>query len=409
MTTEWFNAGFKGVRYKKHPTRKKGIRFDQYFAIYYQLDGKRKEEGVGWASRGFTAAGAYALLNELKQNHKSGEGPQTLAEKRKLEEHAREQARLEQKAAALSLDDYWPDYYRQAQRTKKASSYDKEESHFRLWLSPALGHVPIREIDILHWDGLVETLTAANKSKRTIEYVTGTLRRILKHAYHRGLVKIPPPSGKRIGATGPGGSNRRLRVINQKEATAILAALQNTDPYAWRITRFAFLTGARVSECFHLKWRDIDRNRSLIVFPETKNRDSREIQLSKPILDLLEETPGGELDAAVFTSKDGRPYKEAPRAFRMAVNDLKLNNGRSKRDRVSFHSIRHTVATQLAKTLNPRDLMDLMGWRTVEMAMRYVHANKDKKASALDSLHDTIFSEPEDKGGNVIPFKKKGT
>ncbi|MBC2732813.1 MAG: site-specific integrase [Desulfobacteraceae bacterium] len=407
MATEWFNAGFQGVRYKKHPTRKKGIQFDKYFAIYYQLNGKRKEEGVGWATRGFTAAGAYDLLNELKQNHKSGEGPQTLAEKRKLEEHAREQARLKEKAEALSLDDYWPTYYEHAKRIKKLSSAEKEESHFRKWLSPTLGKVPIRGIDVLQWDLLVETLTAARKSLRTLEYVTGTLRRVLKHAYHRGLVTMPPPSGKRIGVTGPGSSNRRLRVISKKEAQAILSKLKTTDSHAWRITRFAFLTGARASECFNLKWRDIDRSRMVLIFPETKNRDVRHLKLTPPINDLLKKITEGPLDEPVFLRKDGKPYKEAPPAFRAAVADLKLNNGRSKREKISFHNIRHTVATELAKTLNLRDLMDVMGWRTVEMAMRYVHANEDKKASALASLHDTMLAEQEENGGNVIPFKGK--
>ncbi len=49
-----------------------------------------KEEGLGWASQGWTAAKAYDRLRELKENRKIGNGPQTLAEKRELEKKRKE-------------------------------------------------------------------------------------------------------------------------------------------------------------------------------------------------------------------------------------------------------------------------------------------------------------------------------
>ncbi len=54
MGTKWNSTKYPGVRYREHKSRKHGIRPDQYFAIRYQKDGKRKEEGVGWASEGWT-------------------------------------------------------------------------------------------------------------------------------------------------------------------------------------------------------------------------------------------------------------------------------------------------------------------------------------------------------------------
>lgn len=92
-------------------------------------------------------------------------------------------------------------------------------------------------------------------------------------------------------------------------------------------------------------------------------------------------------------------YRQAPYSFEAAVDDLKLNEGRGKRDRLVFHSIRHSVATRLAQRLGPRDLMDVMGWRTVQMAMRYVHGNEAAKAKALA----TLGTAPEE--GKVLPFR----
>ena len=71
---------------------------------------------------------------------------------------------------------------------------------------------------------------------------------------------------------------------------------------------------------------------------------------------------------------------------------------------MSFHSIRHSVATELARHLNLRDLMDVMGWRTVQMAMRYVHGNEKAKRNALAGLENTM--KPKDPA-KVIDIKKR--
>jgi len=56
----------QGIRFRKHPTRKRGVKFDRYFSIYYQFEGKRKEEGIGWESEGWTEERVKILYNELK-------------------------------------------------------------------------------------------------------------------------------------------------------------------------------------------------------------------------------------------------------------------------------------------------------------------------------------------------------
>ena len=59
MPVQWQSTGFPGVRFYKHPNRKHGVKYDRYFAIRYQHDGKRREEGLGWSSEGWTAEKAF--------------------------------------------------------------------------------------------------------------------------------------------------------------------------------------------------------------------------------------------------------------------------------------------------------------------------------------------------------------
>jgi integrase len=399
---KWFKTQFPGIRFREHPTRKHGIKWDRYFVLHYKLNGKVIDEPAGWASEGVTPEKAFMKLQELKANKKAGTGPRTLGEKRAEEEakEARVKAKAKEEVAAnRTLSEYWQEsYFPAAQRSKKACSWDKEEVHFRLWIGPLLGKFPLRSIGLKQWDELVKTISAKGLSPRSKEYITGTLRRILKHAYDRRMVDDSPPTGKRIGVTGPG-NNRRLRVISHDEEAAIMEQLSIVDMNAWRITRFCFLTGCRASEAFTLTWQNIDRNRNVIVFAETKNRDPRTIPLSPPLLDLLDSLEPGTPGQHVFTKADGSPYLEAPYSFRTAVNNLGFNQDHSKRDVLVFHSIRHTVATRLAQRLGPRDLMSVMGWRTASMALRYVHDNENAKAKALAMLGVV----PET--GKILPFK----
>ena len=70
MAAKWIKTSFPGVRYREHEKRKSGVRRDQYFTIRYKLAGKDREEGLGWASEGWSAKKAYARLSELKENLK---------------------------------------------------------------------------------------------------------------------------------------------------------------------------------------------------------------------------------------------------------------------------------------------------------------------------------------------------
>lgn len=382
--------GKGGVRYREHETRKHGRQSDRYYTLSYWWEGRAKTEGVGWASEGVKPTDCFALLENLKRNQKLRQGPCTLAEMRAeqdREKRAVQDALLAEEKRRVTLAQYFEQEYAPVARTqKKASSWGKEEQHFRSWIGPLLGKQCVADIDLPHWDDLVKSLSAAGLSVRTKEYVTGTLRRILKFAYERRVVSNPPPSGKRIGCTGPGNSNRRTRVITPAEETAILDALESADPCAWRFVRFAFLTGARSSEIAGLRWGQVDFTRGLVQFVDTKNKDSRELPLSSATEALLQSAQVGNPDDHVFCMPNGLPYKQAPSAYFTAVEKLGMNEGRAERDRISFHSIRHTVATRLARTLSIRDLMDVMGWRVMAMAARYIKSNDASMRSALEGL-----------------------
>ena len=117
---------------------------------------------------------------------------------------------------------------------------------------------------------------------------------------------------------------------------------------------------------------------------------------------LFLELKRGTDDALIFGKQSGGAFKEAPAAFVNVVASLGLNQGRGPRERLTFHSIRHSVATELAKRLSLRELMDTMGWRSVDMAARYMHTNQDNQQRALAGLENLLTAEQ----ARVIPFSK---
>ena len=73
------------------------------------------------------------------------------------------------------------------------------------------------------------------------------------------------------------------------------------------------------------------------------------------------------------------------------ANQLKLNDGiEDPRQRVVFHTLRHTVASWLA--LDGTDIymiMKLMRHKTISMTMRYAHLIPDAKRRAVEDLCST--------------------
>mgnify|MGYP000471040312 CR=1 FL=1 len=111
---KWHKTKFPGVRYREHPTRKHGVQFDKYFVIRYTLNGKRHEEALGWASDGWSPENASEELARLKRAQRTGDGPQTLAERREQEKarkKAEKKARKDQEIANTTFDMIWKKYW----------------------------------------------------------------------------------------------------------------------------------------------------------------------------------------------------------------------------------------------------------------------------------------------------------
>jgi len=153
------STNFPGVRYREHPTRKHGVRFDRYFTIRYQVNGKRHEEGLGWASQGWSAARALEVLSELKKAQRVGEGPQTLRERRKRKSAQIQAEKVHQEAERRELFTFGElagQYLEWAKTNKR--SWLADEQRYRVHLAGPLRDKPLKSITSLDLERLKRNL-----------------------------------------------------------------------------------------------------------------------------------------------------------------------------------------------------------------------------------------------------------
>jgi len=96
----WKSTRFAGVRYREHPTEKFQGRPKKYFVIRYKRHGRLAEEAIGWESSGINAHKCADIRNQIISNIKTGQGFQSLSEKR----GKKEAERNAEKSQAVTLE-----------------------------------------------------------------------------------------------------------------------------------------------------------------------------------------------------------------------------------------------------------------------------------------------------------------
>lgn len=401
---KWNSTKYPGVRCREHKTRKHGIRPDQYFAIRYQKDGQRKEEGVGWASEGWTPQKVALKLAALKAAATTGEGETRLSEARaKAEaEKEQEQSRQEQEARDnLSLADYFKEiYYPAISQEKKKAAHVREESLFRLWIGPVMGQKPFKDISAFDLERLKKTMLKTGRAPRSVEYALTTLGQIFRHAERFGYFQGPIPTTqvKKLKF-----DNKRVRFLSQEEAHTLLALLQETSPGAYTKALLSIHCGLRAGEIFSLTWKDVDLDHGLITLLDTKSGRTRTVSMTGDIKAIFYQMePGNKMDL-VFPARGGGKSTQISKAFSRAVEKAGFNEGiDDRRQRVTFHTLRHTFASWLVMDgISLYEVKELLGHASLAMTERYSHLAPDRNRRAAAAM-EKVFQQQKDDENKIV-------
>ncbi len=389
MARQWVKTSFVGVRFREHETRKHGVRPDRYFSVRYKLDGKDKEEGLGWSSQGWTAQKAAEKLAKLKEAQRTGEGCVTLAEKRKQAEARREQDRQEEEARArdnITFAAYFAnDYLPLARVTKKPESIRKTEEHVKNWLGPVVGRLPLKSIRQMHMQKVLLAMANAGRSPRSIQYVFATFRAIWNHARNNGFVQVQSPTK---GVALPKVNNERKRYLTRTEADSLLAELAERSPQTHDIALLSLHTGMRFSEVTGLTWGCVDLGKGRIDILNAKGEKDRSLPMTTRAQELFASMRTGAPNELVFKSRVGGRIGKISKSFDLAVEKLGLNKDVDDPKQIfSFHCLRHTCASWLIEAGTDLYVVQkTLGHSTPVVTQRYSHVADAAIANAFRAM-----------------------
>jgi integrase len=281
----------------------------------YQLDGKRREMGLG----GFplvSLADARSRALTIRAGIKSG-GADPLAARR---EAAAEKARVaaEAKAAApkvATFGDVARDYIRAHRASWRNPKHGAQwDSTLRTYAEPVFGATPVEAIDR---ELVLKVLMPIWATKtETATRVRSRIELVLNYARGRGLRTGENPATWRGNLDAVLPKPRKVTAIVHHPALpydqvpAFLTALRRRTGMGARALEFAILTAARSGEVRGARWSEIDLTAGVWTIPAARMKARREhrVPLSAPALQLLAALPKVESETLVFpSSRRGTP------------------------------------------------------------------------------------------------------
>lgn len=134
----------------------------------------------------------------------------------------------------------------------------------------------------------------------------------------------------------------------------------------------AIETGMRRGEMAGLHWPQIDLKANVIRLDKTKNGERRIVPLSERAEAALRAMPRA-LSGKVFAFHDS---DGVGKAFVRACERAGIAGLR-------FHDLRHEAASRFAPRMPAPTLAKLMGWKSIQMAMRYYNPTERELLSLV--------------------------
>jgi integrase len=393
---KWAQAA-RGVRYRKHASRKHGARLDRYFVIRHSVSGKQIDEPLGWGSEGWTVERAQAELSRLQEAKRTGKGPTTLRAEAKAHREAEQRWAAEEAAEARrqkTVADLWDRYSKEVMAIENRPRTIAEKT--RIWKSriePEIGALKINYVTEEDAGKVVRAPLHLDEDGQVIggKAEAGNIYRLLHHMFSKALgwgLRAKEAGNPLANVTEPKVA-RRERLLTGSEVGALLKALDAAEaqrrehPRIIAAIRVLILAGPRISEPLGLRWPEIRREEMELHFPDTKSGFSRRpiSAATLAVLDSVERMPG--VDFVFRGIKDPtKPlsYNTVEKAFRRIAEKAGVES-------CTLHTIRHWFSTMTANSVsNQRVGMALTGHKSHAAYMNYVHGDKEQARALAEQL-----------------------
>ena len=188
--------------------------------------------------------------------------------------------------------------------------------------------------------------------------------------------------------------NRRMRFLSHDEASILLSKLKEMKTNTvFDMALLALCCGLRAGEICKLQKVDINFNIKKISIRDPKGVVNRILPMPQIVVaQLKKRCEKLQPNDYLFLKTNGNGHiTEVSNVYQKIADKLFNQNITDSRNKVVFHTLRHTFASWLAMDgVDVYTIKELMGHANVEMTMRYMHLAPNKFENAIACLENSV-------------------
>ncbi|MFW0693373.1 tyrosine-type recombinase/integrase [Aliarcobacter butzleri] len=361
-----FNTKFSGVFYRESITNDK--RDKTYYIRYKDKNNKDKEIKIGKYSEGFRENYCNQLRNEIITKQRIGEEPPATTRNKKKK--------------ILSIETISENYFSE----KKEGGYKgTDESNYKNYILPyfkTLDFENISKNDIqIFSNQLKKTKSLIKKeliSDKTINNILNFLKTLIKYAFKNDYIKNDFSKYIQLLEI----DNARERFLT-KDEIKLLFDYSKDDETLYLLFKLALNTGARLATLLNIHKKDIDFTHDLLTLKDFKNNSTYKAFLTDDLKALLEKRVNSlkPNDKLFISNPERRLRAKLDELFNKDIDD------NDRKNKIVFHSLRHTFASHLAINGTPIfTIQKLMNHKDIRMTLRYAKLSPDSGREAVKNL-----------------------
>ena len=387
MANKITSSNIKGIYYREHETRKHGRQKDKYLMIKYTANSKQVTEAIGWMSEGWTTQKANEILCEIKRNIREGKHPQSFKEMREMNEQAKkdeQKAEQESLADRITVKEIYDKFIAIYETETSYATYRRVKGLYENYIDSILGNKRLKDVTVEDVQNVVLEVSGT-MAPRSIAYVRSVIQLIFNFAKKHDLYVGDIPTTK---VKVKQEDNKRTRFLTKEEAGLLLEELKKRSIDVHDEALLSMYSGMRAGEVFNLQWERVLWHIDRIHVVKTKSGEDRMEPMHPLVKEMLQRRYLDSQTGYVFKSRTGGKIKEVSDTFFRAVNALGFNdNVVDDREKIVFHSLRHTYASWLVMSgVDLYRTQKLMGHKNGQTTQRYAHLAPGYLEEAVNRL-----------------------
>jgi integrase len=309
---------------------------------------------------------------------------------------------IEEPTLAPRLDDFAPEFLKLVDAERKSGTH-RRYSVSLVSLKESFGNKRLSDITPQEIDRFKQARLNAGRKGSTINRDLACLRRLLRVAVKRNILRASPFSDGRVDFMSEQG---RERILSFSEERAYLNA---ASPTLRDVATIILECGCRPDEIFRIRVEDVDLSSRTFRIQSGKTKNARRtVPLSQDAFEVLKRRFSDAKGSYLFPFRRGfgspdwnRPMTQLWNAHKEALTESKICPA------FKLYDCRHTYGTRAIESgIDPLSLMRLMGHSNLSTTNRYCHLSQRHLADAQKRIEvyrqERAFAEAEE----AVPVSK---